>query len=133
MFNWMDYIIETEGVHILHAHNHISEVRIGPYLVDGYDPKTRTVYEFNGCYFHGCSDCRKDQDDLGKERKMHTETKEKYLHLKGYHMRIIWEHSFKLQEKSDVKQAVYSTTTTSLLSQTSLDDQRINHPQCHAE
>ena len=60
MFNWMDYIKETEGGHILHARNHISEVRIGPYLVDGYDPKTRTVYELNGCYFHGCSDCKKD-------------------------------------------------------------------------
>ena len=34
---------------------------------------------------------------------MHTETKEKYLRLIGYNMRIIWEHSFKLQEKSDVK------------------------------
>ena len=35
MFNWMDYVIETEGVCILHTRNHISEVRIGPYLVDG--------------------------------------------------------------------------------------------------
>ena len=26
MFNWMDYIMETEGVHILHDRNHISEV-----------------------------------------------------------------------------------------------------------
>ena len=47
IFNWMDYVMETWGVHILHAHNHISEVCIGPYLVDGYDPNTRTVYEFN--------------------------------------------------------------------------------------
>ena len=52
MFHWMNYLMEMEGVHILHACNHISEVRIGPYLVDGYDPNTRTVYEFNGCYFH---------------------------------------------------------------------------------
>ena len=102
MFNWMDYVMETEGVHILHARNHISEVHIGPYLVDGYDPNTRTVYEFNGCYFQGCSDCKKDQDDLGKESKMHTETKEKYIRAKGYHMRIIWEHEFRSQEKSDL-------------------------------
>ena len=103
MFHWMDYLIETEDIHILHGRNHISEVRIGPYLVDGYDPITRTAYEYNGCYFHGCSDCKKDQDELGKERKMHTETKEKYLRLKGYNMRIIWEHKFKSQMKSDVK------------------------------
>ena len=95
--------METEGVHILHARNHISEVRIGPYLVDGYDPNTQTMNEFNGCYFHGCSDCKKDQDDLGKESKMHTETKEKYIRAKGYHMRIIWEHEFKSQERSDLK------------------------------
>ena len=50
MFHLMNYLMETEGVHIIHARNHISEVRIGPCLVDGYDPNTRTVYEFNGCY-----------------------------------------------------------------------------------
>ena len=97
----MDYVMETEGIDILHARNHIGEVRIGPYLVDGYDPITRTVYEFNGCHFHGCSDCKKDQDDLGKERKMHTETKEKYLRHKGYNMKIMWEHEFKALQKSD--------------------------------
>ena len=32
-----------------------------------------------------------------------TQRQRKYLHLKGYNMRIIWEHEFKLQEKSDVK------------------------------
>ena len=27
------------------------------YFVDGYDPITRTVYEFHGCIFHGCPSC----------------------------------------------------------------------------
>ena len=27
------------------------------YFVDGYDPVTRTIYEFNGCMFHGCPSC----------------------------------------------------------------------------
>ena len=27
------------------------------YFVDGYDSVTRTVYEFNGCFFHGCPKC----------------------------------------------------------------------------
>ena len=103
MFHWINYLMEMEGVHILHARNHISEVRIGPYLVDGYDPNTRTVYEFNGCYFHGCSHCKKDQDELGKERKMHTVTKEKYLRNKGYNLRIIWEHEFKSMQRSEPK------------------------------
>ena len=24
------------------------------YTVDGYDAETKTVYEYHGCYFHGC-------------------------------------------------------------------------------
>ena len=27
------------------------------YFVDGYDPVTRTIYEFHGCLFHGCRNC----------------------------------------------------------------------------
>ena len=27
------------------------------YFVDGYDPVTRTVYEFHGCLYHGCLRC----------------------------------------------------------------------------
>ena len=103
MLHWMNYLMETEGVHILHARNHISEVRIGPYLVEGYDPNTRTVYEFNGCYFHGCSHCKKDQDELGKEQKMHTVTKEKYLRNKGYLLKVIWEHKFKSMQRLEPK------------------------------
>ena len=103
MFHWMNYLMETESVHILHKRNHISEVRVDPYLVDGYDPNMRTVYEFHGCYFHGCSHCKKDQDDLGKEPKMHTDTKEKYLRNKGYNLKIIWEHEFKSMQRSDPK------------------------------
>ena len=103
MFNWMDFLMETEGSHILHKRNHTSEVRIGPYLVDGYDPNTKIVYEYNGCWFHGCSQCKQDQTELGKKRKEHTETKEKYLRQKGYKLRNMWEHEFKTLQKSDPK------------------------------
>ena len=27
------------------------------YFVDGYDQETNTIYEFNGCIFHGCPSC----------------------------------------------------------------------------
>ena len=30
------------------------EYRIGKYWVDGFDVNTNTVYEYFGCYFHGC-------------------------------------------------------------------------------
>ena len=32
------------------------------YFVDGYDPSTRTVYEFDGCLYHGCPRCYPTRD-----------------------------------------------------------------------
>ena len=103
MFHWMNFIMKTEGIDILHARNHIGEVSIGPYLVDGYDPSTRTVYEFNGCYYHGCSVCKMDKDVIGLKRKQDTQTKEKYLRHKGYNMNVMWEHEFKTLRKTNPK------------------------------
>ena len=34
------------------------------YFVDGYDEVTPTVYEFHGCWFHGCKRCLKDKLDV---------------------------------------------------------------------
>ena len=38
------------------------EQRIGRYFVDGFNPQTKTVYEYNGCVFHGHPQCT-DEDD----------------------------------------------------------------------
>ena len=55
---WMDYLMKEEGIVILHKLNNQKEVRVGSYLVDGLCLSRKTVYEFNGCYFHHCNhDC----------------------------------------------------------------------------
>ena len=41
MYHWMDYLIQTRNVHILHGRNHTAEVCAGPYLLDEYDPTTK--------------------------------------------------------------------------------------------
>ena len=41
--------------------NLLKEYKFGPYFVDGYDLKNKTVYEFHGCYFHGCPKCFKPE------------------------------------------------------------------------
>ena len=33
------------------------EKRVGIFLVDGWCAKTRTAYQFYGCFFHGCQNC----------------------------------------------------------------------------
>lgn len=48
MYEWMDYVAQTEGVNIQHKLNTGTEKRIGPYPVDGFDSKTNTVYQFHG-------------------------------------------------------------------------------------
>ena len=49
---WVDYIMQKENIRILHKLNNSKEVRIGNFLVDGYSPRSKTVYEFQGYYCH---------------------------------------------------------------------------------
>ena len=50
----LDYLMKNNKIKILHKLNNQKEIRIGNYLVDGFCPKTKTVYEYNGCYYHYC-------------------------------------------------------------------------------
>ena len=67
--------------------------------VDGYDERTHTVYEFNGCYFHGCPTCFPDRDKKHvklNERSMRnvyeeTQTRLKRLQDAGYTVIEMWE------------------------------------------
>ena len=106
MFHWMDYTIKTENVNILHSRNNVHEIRIGSYYVDGYDPQNRVIYEFNGCYFHGCSVCGKDQGEDGQKRRERTEKREEYLIIQTDQVnavKTIWEHEFKEKLKKSSK------------------------------
>ena len=44
--------MRTKDIDIRHAENG-GEYRIDNYLVDGFDEKNNTVYEFHGCFWHG--------------------------------------------------------------------------------
>ena len=49
---WLSYISEKEDLYIQHVRNH-GEKRVGHYSLDGYCEETNTVYEFQGCFWHG--------------------------------------------------------------------------------
>ena len=53
---WLSWIHQQTGNRILHALNG-GEHRIDGNYVDGYDPATKTIYEFMGCIWHGCAKC----------------------------------------------------------------------------
>lgn len=84
--------------------NMYRQFRIGKYTVDGYDPKTNTVYEFNGDYWHG-NPSKYNSSDINKSNKktfgeLYIKTLEKEEKLKelGYNVISIWESDF-LKEK----------------------------------
>ena len=53
---WLTRESDRTGCTIRHQGNG-REKRIGKLPVDGWCAKTRTAYQFHGCYFHGCPKC----------------------------------------------------------------------------
>ena len=49
---WLSYISEKEDLYIEHVRNG-GEKRVECYSLDGYCEETNTVYEFQGCFWHG--------------------------------------------------------------------------------
>jgi hypothetical protein len=113
MFYWMDWVNFTENVNIKHHQNNGKEVRIGPYLVDGYDTKTNTIYQFHGCYFHGhsCINPKNEKEKKLKEkRKERTEMITNYFTEKGFNVVEMYECEFnKMKRKSERLQLFINT------------------------
>lgn len=67
---WLLHMERIDGYQIRHARNgrEFRPPELPQYSVDGYCAETRTVYEFLGCYYHGCT-CqpRRDVKTLGGE------------------------------------------------------------------
>lgn len=79
------------------------QFRIGRYIVDGYDHETKTVYEFNGDFWHGNPEVFNldDYNNVLKTKfsELYKKTlkKEEDLIRKGYNVISIWENDFNKQ------------------------------------
>lgn len=62
--NWMRWVEQQEGIKIQSAFNG-REATIGPYKVDGICDLT--IYEFYGCYWHGCKVCLKKRNRVSAD------------------------------------------------------------------
>ena len=49
---WLSYVMKENKINIDHVRNG-GEKRIGKYSADGYCKEHHTVYEFQGCFWHG--------------------------------------------------------------------------------
>ena len=55
--NWLKWIWDTQNIYIQHALNGGEHVIPKVGKVDGFCKDTNTVYEFQGCFWHGCEKC----------------------------------------------------------------------------
>lgn len=76
-------------------------------ITDGYDESTNTVYEFYGCFFHGCLTCfepKKMNTKLSltmKELHEKTLARENRIKAAGYNVVSIWECSYRKQRQAN--------------------------------
>ncbi|MGZ5191080.1 MAG: DUF7487 domain-containing protein, partial [Flavisolibacter sp.] len=96
---WLESIIQQEGIYIQHAGNE------GEYLIpgtrfkaDGYCSETNTIYEFHGDYWHGNPDVY-SSDEINKVNgktmgELYQKTLEKEETIKGlgYNLVVAWEN-----------------------------------------
>jgi hypothetical protein len=90
-------ISEAESNFLDYIKINYRQVHIKPYKVDGYDPATKTIYEFLGDYWHG-NPTKFNPDTIHPRVKktygqLYKITIEKFLKLNnlGYNVKYIWE------------------------------------------
>ena len=98
--------------YIQHAGNggekFISEIQT---TVDGYDPETNTIYQYHGCYWHGCTTCYTNQTEshfrhAGRqmyEVRENTRRTTQTLRRAGYQVIEIWGCEWAKTKKEDVE------------------------------
>ncbi|GBM04002.1 hypothetical protein AVEN_156168-1, partial [Araneus ventricosus] len=104
---WLDFLSWKDGIEIKYALNGNGEMKIGKFDVDGFCEEQNTIYQYHGCFFHGCISCF-DPDvvnplkDLSM-RSLYEKTKEisNILRSKGFQVIEIWEHDFQKMKKAD--------------------------------
>ena len=106
---WLEWEAKNTGCHVRHQGNHKEKV-IGcrRLPVDGYVKETNTVYEFQGCYWHG-HDCHLNHGKPATDEKAQTmeqryqRTQEKIQYIKdnGYPVKQMWECDWERLKKED--------------------------------
>ncbi len=103
---WLEWEAYQRGISIRHEGNN-SEKRIGPRMlpVDGFSAEINTVFEMQGCHFHGhkCKmNPRHEEDDM-KRRYQKTLEKREYIESLGYKFVEMWECDFNRLKRNDAK------------------------------
>ena len=82
------------------------EEKIGSYFVDGIDLQTKTIYEYNGCVFHGHPECTEEDDRIPfgnltmREAYEAWETRVEFLRNLNFTVEVKWSCEW-LKERKD--------------------------------
>ena len=120
---WLNYISKNKNFTIQHALNGgEKKLKIDDktYKVDGFCKETNTVYEFYGCFWHGCQNCykpnivnNKNQMDMGTLNDQTIEKRENiksagYNHVSIYECQLNKNDEFKQFAKTFTQEVVES-------------------------
>ena len=103
--------------HVRNGGEQVLQVKGGKVTVDGYDSKSKTVFEFQGCEFHGCPKCKPrgrhlipfhHPDRSIDEIYQVTQKKVELLKQAGFNVIEKWECDFRkeLKECKDLQERV---------------------------
>lgn len=101
---WLDYIEHSQNITI------IREVKIGRYFVDGIIERSKKVYEYYGCIWHGCKMCFPTNRSVtcnpfnGQSMENlynYVEKKEKHIRKLGYEIISEWDCKLKSLRNSN--------------------------------
>ena len=104
---WLNYLQVQEDIKIQHGYNG-GEERLGKFRVDGICFETNTVFEYNGCLFHGCPKCYDGESVNFEGHKMkdllaRTRRKQRYLEGRGFSYREIWACEWNQLKKASLE------------------------------
>ncbi len=99
---WLDRLCVPVRSQVIYGLRTVGNRR-QPYVVDGYNPVTNTVYEYNGEVFHGSHRIPCKNRDLPDKwlkkspNQLYNETVNRYQVLcsLGYKVFFVWEYDFK--------------------------------------
>ena len=95
---WLEYVAKHWKITIHHAMSgHGGERWIGKRPVDGYNHEKKIVFQYHGCYWHGCPKCYQDRDKIiergdrtREDLYQATKRRTAYLRKEGYRVIECW-------------------------------------------
>ena len=107
---WLAWEEHQLGRELQHARSAEGEYEVPDtsYSVDGYDVTTNTIYEFYGCYWHGCTKCHRQRTERHQRlinRNLEdvyraTMKRQRDLEALGYNLKVMWECKWTKQKET---------------------------------